>query len=110
MKKLAVFFAISILLFSGCTTNPLTGKRTMAFVNNSELFPMAFAMYDEFIEENTVVTDTPEAEMLNRVGNKLAEAAQKWLTAEGVPQYLNEYRWVYKRSYVVIGFPLLFHL
>ena len=93
LKRLAVFFAISILLFSGCVTNPLTGRRTMAFVNNRELFPMAFDMYEEFIRENTVVTGTPEAEMLQRVGNRLADAAQKWLTAEGVPEYLDDYRW-----------------
>ena len=93
IKKLAVFFAISMLLFSGCVTNPLTGQRTMAFVNNSQLFPAAFAMYDEFIAENTVVTEGPDAEMLARVGNKLADAALKWLTVEGVPQYMDDYSW-----------------
>ena len=95
MKKLTVFFAVFILLFSGCTTNPLTGQRTMAFVSNSSLFPMAFEMYDEFIAENTVVTGTPEAEMIERVGNRLAAAALKWLTAEGVPQYMDNYSWAF---------------
>ena len=93
MKKLAVFISVFILLFSACATNPLTGQRTMAFVNNSSLFPMAFEMYDEFIAENTVVTGTPDAQMIERVGNRLADAALKWLTAEGVPHYMNDYRW-----------------
>jgi predicted Zn-dependent protease len=34
--------------------------------------------------------------MVERVGAKLAEAAQKWLAAEGNDDYLNDYRWEYK--------------
>jgi len=90
-KAYLVFFVI--LLFSGCVTNPLTGRNTMALISNAQLFPMAFAQYEEFLNENTVVTGTPEAEMLQRVGNRIAEAAQKWLTAEGQPNYLRDYRW-----------------
>ena len=94
MKKLSFHLTlIALLLFCACASNPLTGRRTMAFVSNSELFPMAFAMFDEFIAENTVVTDTPDAEMINRVGNRIAAAALQWLTAEGVPYYLDDYQW-----------------
>jgi len=68
----------------------------MAFVDNSQLFPMAFAQYDEFLNESTVIDGTPEAAMVSRVGAKLAEAAQKWLAAEGYEQYLEDYEWEYK--------------
>jgi predicted Zn-dependent protease len=95
VKKIKSLFFI-FLVFSGCVTNPLTGKSTMAFVNNSELFPTSFAQYEEFLQENTVVTGTPEAEMVYRVGTRLAEAASKWLASEGYARYLNDYRWEYK--------------
>jgi len=94
-KKLFVFFTVVILL-SACATNPLTGKRTMAFVSDSQLFPAAFAQYEEFLSENTVVTDTDEAEMVLRVGNKLAEASHKWLSSEGHPDYFDDYAWEFK--------------
>jgi len=94
IKKLhALFFAI--LIFSGCATNPLTGQKTMAFVNNSSLFPQSFAEYQQFLNENTVIRNTPEAEMVTRVGSRLADAAQRWLEREGASQYLNGYRWEY---------------
>jgi len=94
MKKLYSFL-FAILLFLGCATNPLTGKNTMAFVSNRTLFPMSFSQYDEFLKENTVITNTEEADMVIRVGGRIAEAARKWLTAEGQPNYLNDYRWEY---------------
>ena len=94
MKKLhAVFFIL--LLFFGCVTNPLTGKNTMAFVSNNSLFPMAFSQYEEFLKENTVITNTEEADMVARIGRNIADAAQKWLWSEGSPNYLNDYRWEY---------------
>ena len=88
--------ALAILLVSACVSNPLTGKNTMAFVGNSQLFPMSFAQYEEFLNENKVITGTPDAQMVERVGKKLAEAAQKWLATDGNAHYLDDYRWEYK--------------
>jgi predicted Zn-dependent protease len=85
-----------VLLIVGCVTNPLTGKRTMAFYGNDELFPMSFEYYDEFLNENKVVTGTAQAAMVDRVGKRLATAAQKWLESKGESHYLDDYAWDYK--------------
>ena len=75
IKKIQILF-FAILIFSGCTTNPLTGQRTMAFVNNSSLFPQSFAQYQQFINENTVIRNTPEADMVTRVGSRRHSSAR----------------------------------
>ena len=96
-KKYIPFIVVPLVVivgvFFGCATNPLTGQRHMALVSNSELFPMSFSQYEQFLSENTVVTGTPEAEMVARVGWKIADAAQKWFTAQGAPDYLDGYEW-----------------
>jgi len=94
-RTAAILFGIVLLVF-GCVSSPLTGKKTMAFISNSTLFPMAFSQYDEFLQENNVVTGTAEAEMVERVGKRLADSAAKWLISEGQPHYLDDYRWEYK--------------
>lgn len=94
MKKSILIFVI--LLLASCKTNVLTGKKTLNFVSNSQLFPMAFSQYDQFLNENKVVTGTAQADMINRVGNKIRVAAQRWLTALGEEQYLKDYAWEYK--------------
>jgi predicted Zn-dependent protease len=94
MKKLQALF-FTILIFAGCVTNPLTGKSTMAFVGNSSLFPQSFSEYQQFLNENKVIKNTPEAEMVSRIGTRLAAAAQKWLEREGNSDYLKDYRWEY---------------
>ncbi|WP_052466947.1 M48 family metallopeptidase [Psychroserpens damuponensis] len=84
-----------IALFLSCTTNPFTGNKTLALVSNSELFPTSFAQYDQFLTENNVVTGTSDAEMITRVGQRIAVAAERWLNANGHQGYLDDYKWEY---------------
>ncbi len=85
-----------VALFLACTTNPFTGKQTMALVPNSQLFPTAFAQYDQFLTENNVVKGTRDAEMITRVGQRIAVAAERWLNANNYQGYLKDYKWEYK--------------
>lgn len=83
------------LATSACKTNPFTGKSTLNFYPNRQIFPMAFAQYDKFLDENKVVTGTPEARMITKVGQRIATAAERWLDANGHPGYLKDYQWEY---------------
>jgi predicted Zn-dependent protease len=88
--------AFILLLFSGCVTNPLTGKSTMALVNNNEILASSFQQYDEFLKENTVISGTTDARLVEQVGTRIRRAAEKWLAAEGRSEYLNDYQWEYR--------------
>lgn len=94
MKKYSLVLVL-LLLVAACKTNPFTGKKTLNFYPNSQIFPMAFAQYDQFLQENKVVENTSEARMVERVGERIAAAAERWLTANGYPGYLKDYRWEY---------------
>ena len=65
----------------------------MALIGNDRLFAMSFAQHEQFIAQNTVVTGTPEAEMVERVGTRIVEAAQKWFTSVGHPNFMDQYCW-----------------
>lgn len=94
LKNIFIYFAFVALIFS-CATNPFTGKKTMALVPNSQLFPTAFAQYDQFLTENKVVKGTKDAQMITRVGQRIAVAAERWLNANGHQGYLKDYKWEY---------------
>ncbi len=91
-------FSLILLFFLGmasCKTNPFTGKKTLNFYGNESLFPTAFAEYDKFLKDNEVVKGTPEAAMITRVGQRIAKASERWLTANGYAGYLKDYAWEY---------------
>lgn len=94
--KTSITLALSMLIFLSCSTNPFTGKKTLALMPNSQLFPTAFAQYNQFLNENNVVTGTKQSEMITRVGQRIAVAAERWLNANGNQGYLNDYKWEYK--------------
>ncbi|MFH6936854.1 M48 family metallopeptidase [Flavobacterium sp. YO12] len=95
MKK-QLLLGLSAALFIGCATNPVTGKKNLNFVSNSELFPSSFQQYSQFISENKVITGTADAKLVEKVGIKIKAAAEKYLTFLGQSQYLKDYRWEYK--------------
>ncbi|MEE9362205.1 MAG: M48 family metallopeptidase [Cellulophaga sp.] len=95
MKKIILVTAL-LLVVSACKVNPFTGKKTLNAFPNSQIFPTAFAQYDQFLGDNKVITGTAEAKMITRAGQRIASAAERWLTANGYPGYLKDYKWEYK--------------
>ena len=94
-NKVKISFALLLLIVISCAKNPFTGKSTMAFVPNSEIFPMAFQQYDQFLTENKVVKGTVDAKRIETIGMKIKTAAERYLTANGNAGYLKDYQWEY---------------
>jgi predicted Zn-dependent protease len=93
--KSAFITFMTLIVFLSCATNPFTGKKTMALIPNSQLLPTAFAQYDQFLTENKIVKGTSDAQMITRVGQRIAVAAERWLNANGYQGYLDDYKWEY---------------
>ena len=94
-KKALIYIGIIAVIYS-CATNPFTGKKTIALVSNDQLFPSSFAQYNQVLNESKVITGTKDAEMITRVGQRIAVAAERWLNANNYQGYLDDYRWEYK--------------
>ncbi len=93
-KTLLSLFAVAAFAIA-CTTNPFTGKKTIALVPNSQILPMAFQQYDQFLSENDVVTGTVDSRRIKSIGQKISSASERWLTANGYAGYLKDYSWDY---------------
>src|SRR5688572_18089854 len=94
LKKILSVFALFMIVMA-CSTNPFTGKQTMALVPNSQLFPTAFQQYNQVLSESNVETGTERSEMIKRTGQRIAVAAERWLNANGHQGYLKDYKWEY---------------
>ncbi len=97
MKKYIIYGATALFaLVYSCATNPVTGKKTLAMVPNSQILPSAFQQYSAFLSENKVVTGTAQAKQVELVGQKIRAAAEKLLRARGAYETLEGYAWEYK--------------
>ena len=96
MKKHLILFITAISILISCAKNPFTGKNTLNFVPNSELFATSFQQYGTFLKDNKVVVGTTDAKRVEAVGMKIKVAAEKYLNANGFKDYLKDYSWEYK--------------
>ena len=95
--KIKISLGLLLLVVISCAKNPFTGKSTMALpgTENSALFPMAFAQYDQFLTESKVIKGTTDAKRIENIGIKIKTAAERYLNANGQADYLKDYQWEY---------------
>ncbi len=75
MKK---FLAISALLtLAACATVPVTGRKSLHLVPDSEVNALAATSYQELIGKSKLSTDAAQVEMIRRVGKRIAAAANQ---------------------------------
>ena len=93
-NKLTIFFALSVLIIA-CTTNAITGRSQLSLVSEESLQQEAVSQYRSFLSENKVVSssNSRDAEMVKRVGSRIAAAITRYYKEKGVSNELTGYNW-----------------
>jgi predicted Zn-dependent protease len=92
MRKL--FFSVVLGLFTtSCATNAITGRSQLSLVPETEMQTMALSQYSQFLSSNKVVSGTANAQMVKRVGSKIALAITNYYKSKGVGGVLDGYQW-----------------
>lgn len=94
MKKLLSALAI-ILFASACHKNAVTGRKQLTLFPESALQQQALTEYRSFLNQNKVLSENTnkDAEMVRRVGNRIAKAITEYYTAKGMGKELEGYKW-----------------
>lgn len=94
MKKF--FFILLVLpLIHSCTTNAITGRNQLQLFPESTLQAEAVSQYQSFLSESKVVSsnNSRDAEMVKRVGTRLAQAITKFYSGKSDGVDLSGYKW-----------------
>ena len=78
-----------------CTRNAITGRSQLSLVPESSLQQEALTQYKSFLTSNKVVnsTSSKDAEMVKRVGSRIAAAITKYYSEKGLSNELSGYQW-----------------
>jgi predicted Zn-dependent protease len=68
-------FIAAALIFAGCTTEPITGRKQLSFVGAGQEMQLGVAEFDKLKQSTPINHDPKINEMVKRVGNKIAAAA-----------------------------------
>ena len=94
MKK-AILLA-GILVLDACAKVPITGRRQLNLLPESELMVMSLAAYNEFLGENEPLpASDANVRMVRRVGERLASSATTFLEANGAGKRVAGFQWTF---------------
>jgi predicted Zn-dependent protease len=94
MKK--IFYTLFLVsLIAGCSENLVTGRKQLSLVSETELQSMAKQEYQIFLTANKVVNANTnrDAEMVRRVGSRIATAITTYYNDKGLTSVLEGYQW-----------------
>lgn len=82
-----------IALMQSCSTVPLTGRKQLNLVPESQMISMSFASYAEFLKTNKISNDQNEANLVKTVGSDIAAAVTRYFTENNIADRLEGYKW-----------------
>jgi predicted Zn-dependent protease len=82
-----------MIVFQGCAEVPITHRSALHLVPESELLSMSLQQYDDVLQKSKLSTDTREVEMVRRVGNRIAKAAEAFLADTGQQDKIKDFHW-----------------
>jgi predicted Zn-dependent protease len=96
IRKITSFFIV-VTAFIACATNPVTGRKQFRLVSEQELQAMATQEYQQFLSTNRTVSPSADrdAEMVRRVGQRIATAVTNYYKQQGLGDVLDGYQWEY---------------
>jgi len=95
MKRFLPISLISLILFAFCQPVPITGRKQLQLIPQEQLLGLSTESYRQIRDSLPVVTGTPEAEMVERVGNKIQAAIIRYFADKNESDRLNGYQWKY---------------
>lgn len=96
MKKVKII-AITLITAAvvvSCAKVPISGRKQVTLVPESELMNMSIVQYNDFLSKNPPMSDQIEqTKQVKRVGNRIQHAVEKYMKAEGQSRRIKGYKW-----------------
>jgi predicted Zn-dependent protease len=94
MRQFITFILVAAIA-AACTKNAVTGRSQLRLLPEAELQSMAGQQYQQFLSQSKVVpvTVNKDAEMVRRVGTRIAYAITRYYESQGKANILDGYQW-----------------
>ena len=88
-----LFFMLLLFYVVACAEVPITHRKSLHLVPESELLTMSLQQYDEVLNKSKLETDQQKVQMVRNVGFKIAKAAEAFLVEAGQSASIKNYQW-----------------
>ena len=92
MKIVTLLISVAFLVF-GCATVPVTGRKQLSLVSNSELIPLSFQNYKKVLAEGKLSDNEEDTGMIKTVGDRIQKAVELYMADNGLSDHLAGFEW-----------------
>jgi predicted Zn-dependent protease len=94
MKKKIIIIGLIVTSIVACQKVPITGRKQMTLVPESEMISLSLTSYKDFLSKNPPVSDSdPNAQLVKNVGSRVSKAVEAFMKQKGLSSRLNGYKW-----------------
>ena len=93
MKNPLLLLALTALLWAGCGSVPLTGRRQLLLVSDQEVLSSSLTQYNDYMKTAPRSSSAKQAAMVKRVGQKIAQATEAYLRQNGLAAEVKNFQW-----------------
>lgn len=91
-RPILALLAVSVLVAS-CATVPITGRRQLSLIPESQMLAMSYQEYDSFLKSSKLSADATQTATVRRVGARIQAAVETYFAEQGQSARLADYRW-----------------
>ena len=88
-----LYISAAFFIFNSCAEVPVTHRKGLHLVPESELVSMGFQQYRDVINKAKLSTDGAKVQMVRQVGERIAKAAEEFLKEEGLGDQIKNFQW-----------------
>lgn len=93
LYRVILLVSFAVLFFISCSTVPLTGRKQLNLISNSEMMAMSYQQYDQFLNENKKSTSQEQTAMVQRCGKRIQQAVEQYFAQNNMSDHLQGYQW-----------------
>ena len=91
--KYTLFISVVAILLQACGSVPITGRKQLMLVPDQEVLTLSLQQYQDFISSAPVERNTSNAQMVERVGRRIATAVETFYRNNGYESELKNFSW-----------------
>jgi len=92
MKKHFSVLLTAFLLF-GCATVPISGRKQLSLIPNSQILPLSYSSYQDVLKESKLSSNQEQVQLVKKVGSKIQSAVEEFMAQNKMSAELKGYAW-----------------
>ncbi|TLX76576.1 M48 family metallopeptidase [Labilibacter sediminis] len=91
--KQIIVTGIIVAIVVACATVPITGRKQVNLFPESQMVEMGITNYSSFLKEAKLSTNKEQADLVKKVGQKIANAVETYLNENGMGSHIANFNW-----------------